>query len=98
MAVKVNRPPEIELPPALKELGLGVINYFEELSRYNLQMFTRTGGATDAVAEIENATQNSFTSITQDLSRRIGTGLEFTIDTSGFTTDTSLLTTDKAAI
>jgi len=53
--VDVNRPPEIQLPKELADLGISVINFFEELSRYNLQMFTRTGGAEDF---IDDSNQN----------------------------------------
>jgi len=69
MGVKVNRPPEIELPPELKELGIGVINFFEELSRYNLQMFTRTGGATDLIDDTEQALTSTHSRVSRNAAK-----------------------------
>ena len=95
MAIKVNRPPEIQLPKELASMGIEVIDFFEHLGRYNLQMFTRSGGATDSLAAIENSTQNSFNSIAQQLRKELDGLPEFTIDTTGFTVDTTFITADK---
>lgn len=95
MAVKVNRPPEIEMPKALKDLGISVINYFEELNRYNLQMFTRSGGATDLVDEAATNFNINLSSQVAQLRRELDGLPEFTIDTTGFTFDSTELTFDK---
>lgn len=75
MAVKVNRPPEIQLPEELKKLGLSVINYFEELGRYNLQMFTRTGGSRDFIDDAEQALTSTGSRVSRNAARI--DGLEF---------------------
>jgi hypothetical protein len=75
MIVKVNRPPEIELPEELKKLGISVINYFEELNRYNLQMFTRTGGASDFIDEAEQNLTSTGSRVSRNAARI--DGLEF---------------------
>lgn len=45
----VNTPTEIGLPQALVDLGFEVVTYFQQQNRYDLQMFTRSGGAADKV-------------------------------------------------
>jgi len=94
MVTKVNPPPQIVLPKAFQE-DLSVRNFFEQQSRMLLQLWTRTGGATDEVANLDNKTQNSFNSIVQQLAKELAGLPEFTIDTSGFTTDLTFITADK---
>ena len=53
--VSVNPPPQIILPQSLIDLGPDVVNYFQQQNRFDLQLWTRTGGASD---EIDNSAQN----------------------------------------
>lgn len=92
--IKVNPPPQLVLPESFKN-DIGVVNYFAELDRVLLQLWTRTGGATDAIAELGGDSQTGFNAMTQELFKRIGSGLEFTIDTTGFTFDSTEITFDK---
>jgi len=95
MAVNVNPPPMVKMPRKIsgdKELE----PYFRHLERFFLQMWKRSGGGQDSISELQNKTEQSFGAMSQYLLKRIGTGIEFTNDTSGFTVDSSLITTDKA--
>lgn len=96
MAINVNPPPQIVLPKVFKE-DLAVVDFFEQQNRMLLQLWTRTGGATDSISDLDNKTQSGFNSMVQQLQREIDGLPEFTIDTTGFTIDTTLITTDKAA-
>lgn len=75
MVNKVNPPPQIILPKALSDLGMEVINYFQQQARFDLQLWTRTGGSTDI---IDDAEQN-LTSANSRVSRNAARidGLEF---------------------
>ena len=92
-AIKVNPPPQIVLPEAFKN-DLGVVNYFSELDRTLLQLWTRTGGAFDEINSLGGRFV-TFDSITQQLRKELDGLPEFTIDTTGFTTDLTFITTDK---
>jgi len=94
MATRVNPPPQIVLPEAFKNDPM-VANYFEERDRVLLQLWQRTGGASDAVNEANtNFNINLVSQITQ-LRREIDGLPDFTIDTTGFTFDSTELTFDK---
>ena len=95
MGVNVNPRPQIHLPKALADLGIEVVNYFEQQSRFDLQMRERTGGDIDAVAESSAKSSNNFNSITQQLRKELNGLPEFTIDTTGFTFDSTEITFDK---
>lgn len=51
---EVNPPPQIILPKALSDMGMEVITFFQQQNRFDLQLWTRTGGASD---EIDNSAQ-----------------------------------------
>ena len=93
MGVRVNPPPSMKIPRQWQN-DPEIVAYYKNFDRMMLQLWLRTGGATDAVANA-NETTNNFNSITQDLYKRIGTGLNFTIDTTGFTFDSTEITFDK---
>jgi len=57
---EVNPPPQIILPKELSDLGIDVINYFQQQARFDLQLWTRTGGSDDLVDEAgQNITSTS---------------------------------------
>ena len=93
-SIKVNPPPQIVLPQAFKN-DIAVVNYFSELDRTLLQLWTRTGGANDFINSIDSRS-HGFDSITQQLRKELDGLPEFTIDTTGFTIDLTFITTDKA--
>lgn len=94
MAVNVNPPPQIVLPEEFKK-DLNVANYFEQLDRVLLQLWTRTGGATDKIENSESSFDINLTPQIFAIRERIGSGITVTIDTTGFTVDTTDQTTDK---
>ena len=95
MAVNVNPPPSIKIPREWQK-SPEIVAYYKNFDRMMLQLWERTGGPTDSISDLKNKTADSFSSISQNLLKRIGSGVEFTVDTSGFTIDMSLITTDKA--
>ena len=52
--VSVNPPPQIILPQSLIDLGPDVVNFFQQQNRFDLQLWTRTGGSAD---EVDNSSQ-----------------------------------------
>lgn len=94
MLQEVNPPPQIVLPEELKSLGLPVIDFFEQLNRYNLQMFNRVGGGVDLVDQATTEFRVNLVSSIFDIREQIGSGVPLTIDTTGFTIDTTQQTTD----
>ena len=94
MAVKVNPPPQIVLPEEFKN-NLAVANYFEQLDRVLLQLWTRTGGSTDKIENAESSFDINLTPQLFAIRQQIGSGIRVTIDTTGFTVDTTDQTTDK---
>jgi hypothetical protein len=65
---------------------------FEYEDRWRHDMWIRTGGGTD---KIEQSLALNVQS-SNDLRLRLGSGIPFTTDSSGFTTDISYITTDKS--
>jgi len=55
MGQEVNPPPQILLPKALSDMGIEVINYFQQQARFDLQLWNRTGAGEDF---IDDAGQN----------------------------------------
>ena len=94
MATRVNPPPQIVLPEAFKNDPM-VANYFEERDRVLLQLWQRTGGASDAVNEANTNFNINLVSQMFDIREQIGSDIPVTIDTTGFTVDTTEQTTDK---
>lgn len=90
----VNPPPQIILPKALSDMGIDVINYFQMQSRYDLQMFTRTGGATDEVATAIR-TPVEIQAAIEDIRQRLGSGDALTSDSDSFTVDSTVLFVDQ---
>jgi len=46
----VNPRPQIELPKELSDLGISVVNYFQQQATFDLQLRDRTGGDEDSIA------------------------------------------------
>lgn len=97
MAIDVNPPPQLRIPKAFLQ-DREVRAFIEQQNVILFQLWNRTGGVNDFISEVQDSSIIGSSSLIQDLQKRVGFGLFFTIDTSGFTVDTSLLTTDKAAI
>ena len=94
MAIQVNPPPFLRLPPAfLKDRQTRA--FIEQQNTIIFQLWQKLGGETDPITDLQNFSTNGFSSNVQWLQKQIDGFSEFTIDTSGFTTDTALITTDK---
>lgn len=92
---QVNPPPHQRIPPQfLKDPATR--GFFERLNFNLFQLWKRTGGSIDLVAETESSTNASvaMSAITQ-LRAEIDGLPEFTMDTTGFTWDSTELTFDK---
>lgn len=95
MAVNVNPPPQIFLPKGLSDLGIDVVNYFQQQARFDLQLWTRVGGPVDIVNQAATNFNINLVSSIFDIRQQIGSEIAITIDASGFTVDTSEQTTDQ---
>ncbi|MBL4664323.1 MAG: hypothetical protein JKY22_12400 [Flavobacteriaceae bacterium] len=93
----VNPPPQIKLPSAFAK-DSEINTYFRHLNRMLLQLWTRTGGASDIIGDAENNFSSINISELFDINKRIGSGMALTIDTSGFTVDISEQTTDQSEV
>lgn len=94
-STKVNPPPLLRRPPEFFS-DLEKSAYFKGIETILFQLWNRTGGNNDKIEDTASAISNGNTSQLLDIQKRLGSGLEFTIDTTGFTVDTTLITTDKA--
>ena len=94
----VNPRGQIQLPKALADLGIEVINYFQEQERFDLQLRDRTGGDFDFIDDVisDSAAIVNMISHVFELRQRIGSGIDFTMDTTGFTMDQTEFAMDKS--
>ena len=90
----VNPPPFLSIPPAFLKDPL-IRAFIEQQNTIIFQLWQKLGGNDDPISNIENLSNNSFSSQLQQLQKEINGLPKFTIDTSGFTTDLSFITTDK---
>ena len=92
---QVNPPPHQRIPPQfLKDPATR--GFFERLNFNMFQLWKRTGGSIDLVAETESATNASVAmSAVNQLRAEINGFPELTVDTTGFTSDTTFITADK---
>ena len=90
----VNPPPFLSIPPAFLKDPL-VRVFIEQQNTIIFQLWQKLGGNNDPLSDLENLSNNSFSSQVQQIQKEINGLPEFTIDTSGFTTDLSFITTDK---
>ena len=94
MAVNVNPPPLLRTPKAFLVDG-ETREYISQLNTIIFQLYRRTGGVNDMIADIGNEGATSFSPLLQQTIKRLEGLPEFTIDTTGFTTDLTTITTDK---
>ena len=94
--IKVNPPPLLKRPPKFFTEAEEKA-YFQGIETILFQLWNRTGGNNDKIEDTANLISNGNTSQLLDIQKRLGSGVPFTIDTTGFTIDTTLITTDKAA-
>jgi len=92
--VTVNPPPFLRLPKAfLKDREVSA--FVEQQNVMIFQLYRKLGGTTDPISDIGNEGISNFSSVLQQVTKRLDGLPEFTIDTTGFTTDTTFITTDK---
>ena len=92
--VNVNPPPILKRPRDF--IGDPEKNpYFRDIETILFQLWNRTGGDDDKIEDTQNQISNGNTSLTLSALKELGSGVDFTIDTTGFTTDTTKQTSDK---
>ena len=94
MAIQVNPPPQLRIPKAFLQ-DREVRAFIEQQNIILFQLYRKLGGVNDPISEIGNDGLSNFSSILQQITKRLDGLPEFTIDTSGFTTDSTFITTDK---
>ena len=87
----VNPPPQTLMPPQFRDDPI-LRTYFEERDRVLLQLWTRTGGATDAVAASSDSVETL--SLIAGLNERLGSEQFLTSDSDSFTVDSDTLFVD----
>ena len=94
MSRPVNPPPQLQIPKMFRG-DREAVAFFDQQRTILRQLYDRTGGATDSVADLDSSGTGVFNSYAQQNQRVINGLPEFTIDTTGFTMDSTKLTTDK---
>lgn len=95
---KVNPPRQLRLPDSIKS-NPELSRAFDDITYILNQLWVRSGGGDDFVADIEAESNFSHTlSRLFDIRQQIGSGKPVTIDTTGFTIDTTEQTTDKTEV
>jgi len=69
MVTNVNPPPQIILPKALSNLGIDVVNYFQQQARFDLQLWTRTGGADDFIDDADQSITSSNSRVSRNAAK-----------------------------
>lgn len=90
---EVNPPPHIKLPRKLAE-DPELRAYFQNRDFIQFQLWQRTGGGTDVIAETSVSAPTSHAELTE-LQLRIGSGDPLTWDETGFSWDSDKLTFDQ---
>jgi len=94
MTRPVNPPPQLQIPRMFRG-DREAVAFFDQQRTILRQLYDRTGGATDSIADLDSSGTGVFDSYAQQ-AVKIAEGLpEFTIDTTGFTFDTTKITFDK---
>lgn len=70
-------------------------SWAEYLNRFLHDLWERSGGGDDNFANLDIGSIINNTAKVKEINDRLGSGIPFTIDTSGFTIDTGFITTDK---
>ena len=96
MAIPVNPPPQLRIPKQF--LGdKEVRNFIEQQNQILFQLWNRTGGEFDLVAQANENIPVSLAAQVQDLRLNVVV-TPVTIDTTGFTIDTTEQTIDKTKV
>lgn len=91
---KVNPPPQLRIPKEFQN-NIEIRNFFEQQQTILFQLWQKTGGASDNIANSFELDGLMYNTQVQQILKRLDGLPEFTIDTTGFTTDTTLITSDK---
>jgi len=94
---RVNLPPYVKIPKRLREL-LGddkeSLRYFEDRDFIQFQLYKRSGGQTDLLADVNNVFITYNQVQLNVINARLGSGDPLTSDETGFTVDSSNLSVD----
>jgi len=73
------------------------VDWFGYDNLWKQQIFIKLGGGDDPIEDIENDSKlfPELSARVFDIEKRLGSGIEFTMDTEGFTMDTTEMTMDK---
>ena len=94
MSHLVNPPPQLRIPDEFAS-NRQQFAFFRQINTILFQLWNRTGGATDEIANQANSATLNLSAQIAQINERLGSGIPVTIDTTGFTIDTTEQTTDK---
>lgn len=66
MGQEVNPPPQILLPKALVDMGIEVIDYFQQQARFDLQIWNRTGAGQDFIDDADQSITSSSSRVSRN--------------------------------
>lgn len=89
----VNPPPILRKPREFQS-NKDVRFYLDSLERIIFQLWTRLGGGTDLIAEVDQDALNTLAGLNA-LQQQVGSGDFLTVDTTGFTVDTTMIFADQ---
>lgn len=90
---RVNPPPQLPFPDQFR-IDHNTEAYVKYLERVIFQLWERTGGAVDIIADVDEMTPKQTQAAIIDINNRIGSGCALTSDETGFTVDLTYLTVD----
>jgi hypothetical protein len=91
---KVNPPTQLTLPPEVAQ-NPSLKKAFDDRDFIAFQLWKRSGGSSDLVSDLRESETLSDEAELADIRKIIGSGIPFTMDSTGWTMDTTLLTMDK---
>lgn len=94
MSRPVNPPPQLQIPRMFRG-DREAVAFFDQQRTILRQLYDRTGGATDSVADLDSSGTGVLNAYMQQTQRQLSGLPEFTCDTTGFTCDTTKITADK---
>lgn len=94
MSVDVNPPPQLRIPDSLTR-DRETFGYFRQLNQISFQLWNRTGGSTDAIADAQEPVIATAFAQLKVLNERLGSDELLTADTTGWTVDSTRFWADE---
>jgi hypothetical protein len=94
MTNPVNPPPQLRIPDALAK-DREVFGFFRQINQILFQLWNRTGGEDDAIADAQEPVIATAFAQLKVLNERVGSGELLTADTTSWTVDSTRFWADE---